>query len=135
MDGDADRAERLTCLEVVRDEGLPSAARGDVVAGLCAAMAALALGDTPAYGTAAQTVQGRTPYLPGGQGAPEDAAVLRKATLGEPYLRTLMLGLAAENRGDPKAARQLFKRAQLSALFFGARAAAAEARAGVLRTM
>lgn len=128
VDGDADRDERLVCLAVVRDRGLEAAQRGEAGAALLSAMAALALDDRETFATASLLARGKTPYLPGGKGAPPAPETLRQATLGEPYLRTLMLGYAAESRGDLPKARRFFAQAHLSALFFGAKEAAAVAR-------
>ncbi|MEM7203470.1 MAG: hypothetical protein AAF628_24615 [Planctomycetota bacterium] len=118
VDGDADRHERIACLEVVLREGLRRAAAGDERAGVLAEMASLDLGRADEYQRAVELIGDRTPYEPGG------SLTIDEACLGEPYLALLLRARLA----PADEAQRLFHQSAVSASLFGADAVADVAR-------
>ena len=106
LDGDLDREGRSEALRVLRDLG----SSGDEGMVLVAAMASVVLNDRQAYERAAGQL---SPLLVDPAG--DAADLLSRASLGEPCLRSLLAGLAAESRGDMEEARRLYRQAEFSA--------------------
>jgi hypothetical protein len=108
LDGDLDREGRLAALRVLRDLG-SSGTEADDGKVLVAAMAAVVLNDRQAYERAADRL---SPLL---VDSSSGADILDRASLGETCLRSLLMGLSAESRGDIEEAKRLYRQAEISA--------------------
>ncbi len=132
LDGDLDGRHRLEHLRLILAAGDADAPH-DVRRGVLGAMAALELGDRDGYDRLAAILGGRTPLLPGGGGLRPAALAVEEASLGQPYLASVLRAHLAENDGDRAAARLFFEMAQRSARLFGAQVVADLAAAGIDR--
>ena len=134
VDGDLDHAARQACLRLVVATGRRGAAEGDLQAGVLAAMAALELGDRPGYEQVAALLRGRSPWLPGCTEPASPDVPVGDLSLGQPYLRSLLLAQQAENRADRAAASRQFTLARNSARLYGAGEVARLAAEGLERS-
>ena len=116
-DGALDRSQRLRALRLLVDQGVARARGGDLHAQTIAAAGAIALDDTAAYERIVALHGGLAPLLPGAPPppAPEREALAVIASLGEPWLRSLLLGHGLESAGDAAAARARFAMAEAGA--------------------
>lgn len=116
-DGALDRKARLRVLRTLADAGYERAVHGDLRATTIAAMAAVALDDDPAYERVTALHSGLAPLLPGSPVLPPDVRGqwLEEASLGEPYLRSLLEGHQLEAAGDRVGARRCFEQSEAAA--------------------
>ena len=116
-DGALDRSQRLRALRQLVDLGGARARGGDLHAQTVAAAGAIALDDIAAYERVVALHGGLAPLLPGAppRPAPEREALAVVASLGEPWLRSLLLGHGLESAGDAAGARVRFAMAEAGA--------------------
>ncbi|GAB4144973.1 MAG: hypothetical protein Fur0037_12800 [Planctomycetota bacterium] len=97
---DCERSERLALVEAVLDGARDGLGPGAL---LPAAMACLVLGDRPGYDACCRELGTDLPVRPG------DESRIEMASLGEPLLQHLLLGIRSEVAGRPKEARRNYQ--------------------------
>lgn len=123
-DGAPDGEARLALLEDLRAAEDQALADRDLVGAQAAALAAIALEDEPGFVTLRDGLEAQSAWPP---------PVTPEMALGEPYLRTLLRGWAAERDGRRGDAADWFTQSAASAVAFELTLAVRVARAGARR--